>query len=217
MMEQSAPFETITKLDAAERRLRAAIRMFFERRDMVAIHTLAAAALQVLDDLARKRGNIKRMYGQLHKRLQPEQKKEFLRRMREAQGFFKHADKDGPDKVLKFYPEATKFFLFEAAHLVFQITGRLPPENRALITWSVVTYPDLFDLDNAPYLQKIAQTLSEVLKPDDFEFILCVMDQLSVQAKQPSPLRLIKNPSTPLSHSSSTIFDRPVISRKFSP
>jgi hypothetical protein len=44
VMEQSAPFETVTKIEAAERQLRVAIRMFFERKDMIAVHTLACAA-----------------------------------------------------------------------------------------------------------------------------------------------------------------------------
>lgn len=36
-MEQSVSFETVTKVEAAERQLRVAIRMFFERRDMIAV------------------------------------------------------------------------------------------------------------------------------------------------------------------------------------
>ena len=50
-MGQTTPFEMVTRLEAAERQLRVAIRMFFERKDMIAVHTLAAAALQILDDL----------------------------------------------------------------------------------------------------------------------------------------------------------------------
>jgi ribosomal protein S7 len=55
-MEQRAPFETVTKLEVAERQLRVAIRLFFERRDMIAVHTLAAAAQGVLRDLGRRKG-----------------------------------------------------------------------------------------------------------------------------------------------------------------
>jgi hypothetical protein len=140
--EQSPPSETVTKLEAAERQLRVAIRMFFERKDMIAVHTLATAALQVLDDLARKRGTIKRLYGQLYERFPPEQAKEIMRSIREAQGFFKHAEeKDAQDKVLKFNPETTRFHLFEAAHLAYAITGRMPPENQALLAWALEPIP----------------------------------------------------------------------------
>lgn len=46
----------ISKLAAAQRQLDAAIRMFFQREDELAIHTLTAAAFQILRDLAKKRG-----------------------------------------------------------------------------------------------------------------------------------------------------------------
>lgn len=46
----------ITKLASAERQLRAAIRLFFAEEDELAIHTVAAAAYQVLADLKRHRG-----------------------------------------------------------------------------------------------------------------------------------------------------------------
>jgi hypothetical protein len=46
----------ISKIAAAQRQLDAAIRMFFGREDDVAIHTVAAAAFQVLRDVIKKRG-----------------------------------------------------------------------------------------------------------------------------------------------------------------
>ena len=46
----------ITKLAAAERQLRAAIRMFFDEEDDLAIHTVASAAYKVLADLKADRG-----------------------------------------------------------------------------------------------------------------------------------------------------------------
>ena len=46
----------VTKLAAAERQLKAAIRMFFAREDSLAVHTVAAAGYQLLADLKAKRG-----------------------------------------------------------------------------------------------------------------------------------------------------------------
>jgi len=46
----------ITKLAAAQRQLRAAIRMFFSGEDELAIHTVASAVYRVLSDLKSKRG-----------------------------------------------------------------------------------------------------------------------------------------------------------------
>ena len=42
--------EHLTKLDVAERELRAAICLLFDDGDPVAVHTLAASALGILED-----------------------------------------------------------------------------------------------------------------------------------------------------------------------
>ena len=46
----------ITKFAAAQRQLRAAIRMFFVEEDELAIHTVASAAYRLLVDLKKDRG-----------------------------------------------------------------------------------------------------------------------------------------------------------------
>jgi hypothetical protein len=46
----------INKIAAAQRQLDSAIRMFFQREDELAIHTVAAAAFGVLRDILKKRG-----------------------------------------------------------------------------------------------------------------------------------------------------------------
>src|SRR5438445_6373637 len=46
----------VTKMGAAERQLRAAIRMFFAGEDELAVHTLASAAYRLLADLKAERG-----------------------------------------------------------------------------------------------------------------------------------------------------------------
>jgi hypothetical protein len=119
--------------------------MFFERKDMIAVHTLACAALGILDNLAR-RGNIERMYGEVYKNPQSKKIRDMLN---EARDFFKHADQD-PDKVLKFKPDATKFFLLEAVRLAYHLTGNMVPECMALTVWFTLAHPDQFGVDGAP-------------------------------------------------------------------
>ena len=46
----------VTKLAAAQRQLRAAIRMFFGGEDELAVHTVASAAYRVIRDLKERRG-----------------------------------------------------------------------------------------------------------------------------------------------------------------
>ena len=98
-MEQSPPFEMVTKLEAAERQLRVAIRLFFERRDRIAVHALAVASQEILTRLAQARG-IKGMLGYAGEWVFPEKKKELFDAFAKAQNFFKHAAKD-PRREIK--------------------------------------------------------------------------------------------------------------------
>jgi hypothetical protein len=47
--------EQINKLEAARRQLAIAIRLFFDKSDPIAIHTLAAAAYQIFYDLSKEK------------------------------------------------------------------------------------------------------------------------------------------------------------------
>src|SRR5688572_12649416 len=85
MMERNGHFEIVTKLEAAERQLWVAIRLFFERRDAIAVHTLAAAAHSVLVDLARPRGV--KIFFEKGKYARPEDKED-NEMLRAAQNFF---------------------------------------------------------------------------------------------------------------------------------
>jgi hypothetical protein len=150
-MEHSAPFEKLTKLDAAERQLRVAIRMFFERKDMIAIHTLAAASQGILQDLGRSKGSVS-LFEQGAARIIPEKRKEVVRLFRLAQNFSKHADRD-QNTELAFFFDATKFYLLDAASLFVSITGRQIPETAALTAFFLVKYPHFFNLDDMPELR----------------------------------------------------------------
>ena len=172
--ENSAPYETLTKLQAAERQLRVAIRLFFERRDLVAVHTLGAAAQEVLRDLGRPRG-IKSIVKE-NALIRPGYKKKVMTTLNEAQNFFKHAGRD-PDEQLKFYYEATQFFLLDAALLYFQFTRRQFPEVTGLIAWSVVKFPNI--LVEGPLKQQITGFFQSGIDPDNYELILAAIDMLA--------------------------------------
>src|SRR5689334_4474228 len=99
-----SPILKITKLEAAQRQLAEAVRLFFEQRDIVCVHTLAGAAVRVLSDLAAHRGVANPIRDS--DRIRPERRKEFLGVLNAAQNFFKHADKD-PHAVFEFRLGAT--------------------------------------------------------------------------------------------------------------
>src|SRR6266852_8979311 len=132
--------EQITKLDAAARQLRTAIRLFLEDGDAVAIHTLASAAQEVLRGLLKPRGG-----GSFYKDsdwVRPEQAGEFRHIMNEAQNFFKHADKD-PDGTLRFRPAFPAFVLFDCVHMYHAYAGHHLREGIAFAVWFFSSYPDV--------------------------------------------------------------------------
>ncbi len=95
-------FHIVSKLEAAERQLRQAVRLFFQRGDDVAIHTLAAAAYQILSDLCEHKGIEREMEDSA---ILDEMgvKGEVLATTRKPQTFFMHADKD-PEGTVRFNP-----------------------------------------------------------------------------------------------------------------
>lgn len=176
-MEQSAPFETVTKLEVAERQLRVAIRMFFERRDMIAVHTLAAAALDILRQLSRPAG-YKSVFDLVDDVVIPEKRTELRKIMRAAQNFFKHAGKDATDKF-NFYFEATKFDLIDASRLLVLITGHHARETAAFTLWFLGKYPDSFQTSDIPELEGVKESM-KLINLEDFELIISVMDTLKL-------------------------------------
>lgn len=173
-MQQEAPFETLTKLEAAERQLRVAIRLFFQRKDLVAVHTLAAAAQGILQDLGNHRG-IKSVFAE-KERIHPEYRDEIIKSFKQAQNFFKHADKD-PQGKLRFYYEATKFYLFDAASLYLKLTNRQIPEALVLVGWFLLKFPHL--IVDEEDKKKVADTVSAGMNPDDLGSFLTVIDMLA--------------------------------------
>lgn len=102
----------VSKIEAAERQLSEAIRLFFEERDPVAIHALASGAAQIAADLAKKIGLSSPLRDTEY--LSGEHKRQWLRGIKSAENFFKHADRDAGE-VFLLPTDVTRLFLSEAA------------------------------------------------------------------------------------------------------
>lgn len=168
--------EKITKLGAAERQLRIAIRLFFERADLIAVHTLAAAATQVLVDVGKSRGVTSPFRD--NDIIRPEKKKEWTIILNEAQNFFKHADRD-PGGMLDFYPDATPFHIFEGVLMHNAITKGYFPETLVFASWFSLKYPYL--LLDGPLKTKLQAGLGQSINLDDFEVVQDVLEFLNAQ------------------------------------
>jgi hypothetical protein len=101
---------TITKIDAAKRQLRTAIRLWFEDADPVSIHTLAFAAYEIIHTISKKRSP-SRSELIFDLPVPDERKKEFRMWVKSHANFFKHADRDG-DATIDFRPALSETFLF---------------------------------------------------------------------------------------------------------
>jgi hypothetical protein len=166
--------QTITKLAAAQRQLRTAARLFFEAGDEVSIHTLAAAARQLLYDLLRAARKKSPMQESFDLVIKPEGKKIFLQAMARAENFFKHADRD-PRSDLDFNPEETQHILFECAVAYHALTGRHLRELYAVLLWYVLEYPQL--LKPGAFKEGVAAALAEGTPHRDRRAFLAAFDR----------------------------------------
>lgn len=132
----------VSKLDAALRQLETAIRMFFLNGDPIAIHTLTAAARTILGDLSKAGGKQAGLDNILAQGIRPEKLGEFLKLLKQAQNFFKHADKD-PDQLLDFNPAQTEILLWDACVLYGALTGHQHPLITLFSVWFAASHPEI--------------------------------------------------------------------------
>lgn len=110
-MNNSKQF-SISKLDAAQRQLNAAIQMLFSEADPVATHTLVGAASLLFSDLVEVRAPEK-SWDTKAREANALEAKEYFQVMRRYQNFLKHAREDH-EAVLDFNPEETESLAFWA-------------------------------------------------------------------------------------------------------
>jgi len=132
----------VDKIEAARRQLKTAVWLYFVGADPLSVHTLAAAARQVLEDANTHRGGKPMLVsGKVLELLKPELHGAFQRIFRSSANFLKHAKKD-PDDVLRFRPEETEFLLVEACLTYWELSGRKEPEFMAFQAWYMFQFPE---------------------------------------------------------------------------
>lgn len=145
--------EIVTKLNAAKRQLNEAIRLFFDRRDSVSIHTLTVASEQILSDICNARG-IKGRFRYNSDIIREEARSRWIAHLKEAQNFFKHADRDSdPKGTLKFNADQTIWIMFEAILMYGRFTNESTHEAKVFLFWFSLTEPDL--LNDCLYKQSV--------------------------------------------------------------
>lgn len=130
----------ISKLDAAKRQLDTAINLYFKDADPVSIHTLTAAAHQILMDIAKPEGI--KSFMKDTSIIRKGKEKEYLVLINEAENFFKHANKDS-HSLLKFIPAQTEAFLLDAVEMYMQVTKEMPEDMSIYRVWFLLNNPEI--------------------------------------------------------------------------
>jgi hypothetical protein len=110
----------VNKKSAAKRQLETAIRLWFDDDDAVSIHTLGAAAGELLHHLGRRKGKASRL-----QTFMSTETPAYRRRMLSAQNFFKHASRDAADKI-GYLPYHGEVILYDAALTYDDLFGATP-------------------------------------------------------------------------------------------
>lgn len=140
------PSLQISKLDAAKRQLETVIRLYFHDGDPVSIHTLAAAAYNVIRDVNKKRGGKKMVVKEeTLDFVRPEKHAEYCAMLNEAENFFKHADRDH-EATLDFNPRESEVLIWDACTKYWELTGEHPGLFQVYRGWFIDNHTHLFRL-----------------------------------------------------------------------
>jgi hypothetical protein len=132
----------VTKLDAAKRQLRTAIELWFADADPVSVHTLAAAAHEIVHTLYRRKGLSGLMFDS--PLIRDDMRSEFARRVKAISTFFKHAQRDA-DETLSFNPVANETHMLFATYGLHLMGESHEITEKALIAWFMLHEPQFFE------------------------------------------------------------------------
>ncbi len=165
----------ITKLQAAETQAVEAIKLIFENRDPISIHTLVGASNTILNDLGKLSGAIS--VGKNSPAIKEQYRKEWREALARHQNFFKHADYD-PEASIEFIPELSHYQLLDSIIIHQQIVQTyILTEFHIFFTWFSLKYPNSM---NEPYKSQIAnQANLNKAKPDRLDLWKKALDSAS--------------------------------------
>jgi len=136
----------VTKLEAAKNQLGTALDLFFQEEDIVSIHTLASAAHQILEDIAKEK-KVDSIREEFLKSV-PLDKKTLVRDvLRSPANFLKHADRDS-NQVLHFPTLATEMVLLDAYVMYTKLTDEKFHLGTIFQVWFYINYPEITGEEN---------------------------------------------------------------------
>jgi hypothetical protein len=131
----------VAKIDAAQRQLQTAIRLWFNDGDAVSIHTLAFAAYEVIHVISKKQKPDRRdlLFDSLI--VKDEYRADWNKSIKEHANFFKHAKNDF-DASIDFAPVISVLFMMSAITGIGILGRPHTAEETALTFWLFIHEPD---------------------------------------------------------------------------
>jgi len=169
--------EKVKKIEAAERQLDLAIRLFFKRADSISVHTLTCAAHKILCDIGKKAG-IKNLRDDSWVR--DDKKTEFHKIISGAENFFKHGSRS-KDEEFQFRPEVTPYYIIDSVALISKLGHKCSNEQNCFSLWFHLKNPDLLNFDELKKNPSIAYGIEQLEKtdPDDFELFSMALEKMT--------------------------------------
>lgn len=130
----------VSKLNAARRQLDCAIELWFADKDEVSVHTLAAAAHQIIHDIHQKKGGGELLFDSA--KIKDEHRSEFISILKNAMNFFKHADKYA-EEILEFPPALSEAFMLFSIMGLEKIGETANDTEKAFLDWLAFHRPKL--------------------------------------------------------------------------
>lgn len=158
----------VEKVEAASRQLTTAIELWFHRKDTVSIHTLAAAAHQIVHDVMTKKHKVGLLFGESIERSEgakaanwsKEDRKKFVRWMTRPASFFKHADfRKNKAGTITFDPELSEAFMMATIIGLMMLGKELTDTQSAFYLWNAIHRPRMLS-------EKARKAMSESIHVD---------------------------------------------------
>jgi hypothetical protein len=140
-MRHHPPKIKVTKLDAARRQFRTAVRLWFRNDDPVAIHTLVSAAHEIIHTLFRRAGHRGLMFDADY--IKDEYRSDWAKLIKRNASFFKHARED-PDGETEFDPKTNIGLLMASMSGLSRLTDTRGVEECCLNFYLRVHRPNWF-------------------------------------------------------------------------
>jgi hypothetical protein len=149
----------ITKLEAAKYQLGTAIRLYFEDRDPVSVHTLVSAAWEVIEKLCEDQGHVG-LRALMKQVIAPAHHREVGDALNKARNFFKHGS--NPSATLSFNEDQNLGVIAACIYGLTQLGVEIQ-EAKPFLLWLWLVEPYLLD-GPPPDTQTVETTFGEDLQ-----------------------------------------------------